>query len=109
MNVLTDYHIDSCINDLKSWAGITPPNREALRDIIKDQEFIDEMNEWYKGNGEAGGLDTADRDILFNIVSNHFAGEDWPLNMDGPEKFDQFASKLVAGLDKAGWKFHPAV
>lgn len=104
MNILAGHHLDACINDLKSWAKITPPNRQSLRAIIKDQDFIDMMNKWYKGrDGSGGGLDTADRDILFDIVANHFAGEHWPLNMEGNEKFQTFRINLTSGLEKEGW------
>lgn len=104
MHVLAGHHLDCCINDLKSWAGITPPNRQALRAIITDQDFIDTMNKWYKDDGESGGgLDTGDRDVLFSLVGNHFAGEDWPLNMEGQEKFERFRINLTTGLEKEGW------
>jgi len=106
MNILSGHHLDCCTNDLKGWAGIIPPNRQALRAIITDQDFIDTMVKWYKDdNSSGGGLDTGDRDVLFSIIGNHFAGEDWPLNMDGPEKMKTFSNNLATGLEKAGWAY----
>jgi hypothetical protein len=50
-----------------------------------------------------GGLDTADRDVLFDLLGLHFTGCLWPRS-GGTEATRRFAADLHHAMVAAGWK-----
>lgn len=74
------------------------------------QKFINEFpendpnSEWdnsFVGEANDGGLwDTAPRDLFMDVLANHFAGRDWPLNMESDQTMEEFNKKFEEGLKK---------
>jgi len=102
--MLNEVALNACLYDLDD-AGITPPTPQAARAILeKDSGFVADLNQYYTKSGNYG-LDTADRDIMFDLIAKHFTSQHWPLNMDGEEASKQFRLKLIDGLLAEGWSY----
>jgi len=106
---LNTYALASCLYETIN-QGIVPVSVAAFQRIVEDDEgFVDELNEYYpddrKGQQVDLGLDTRERDILKEILALHFAGRNWPLNMDREGTMLEFAEKMDVALRKEGWDF----
>jgi len=106
---LNTYALACCLYETIN-QGIVPASVAAFQRIVEDDEgFVDELNEYYpddrKGQQVDLGLDTRERDILKEILALHFAGRNWPINMDREGTMLEFAEKMDAALKKEGWDF----
>ncbi len=71
----------------------------ALIEAIKlrveaDEEYCKDMNEIYSEVQDPRGLDTMDRDILYDFVAMELGFKHWPLYMDSEEYTNQFYKAL---------------
>jgi hypothetical protein len=101
------HHINSiplaCCKAELAARNVRPPSDQALAEVIEeDQEFTEILNDCYNGP-DTSGLDTAEREILLDTIGLRFAGGHWPCFMDGVEYREQFANRLVANAQAAGW------
>jgi hypothetical protein len=79
-----------------------PSDAELAKLIEADQELTQILNDCYNGPDESG-LDTAEREQLLEIIGFKFAGSHWPCNFDSEDYTRQFAKRLVANAEAAGW------
>jgi hypothetical protein len=83
---------------------MTPPSNFALRIIVEeDPKLVRSLNPYYAGAASDGGLDTADRDALLDVLGKHFTGRLWPRS-GGMEATRQFMVELQRAMTKAGRK-----
>lgn len=71
----------SCHYDLRAWADIGLTDEQMLTLLTKEPDLVSLLVEY----GETGGhgLDTNERDMLFNALAMHVLGRPrWPLSMD---------------------------
>jgi hypothetical protein len=100
----TDSDLKAMQSDLNRWmeidftlyelSNILKQNKNGLADAIwKDFETV--------GHPKIS-LDTAVRDILFDLIANTFAEQNWPLNHEGQNAYDKFFEKFSVSLVEAG-------
>lgn len=82
-DLITDVMVRNCQIDLNDWAGITMTEAQ-VRDLLGDQNpFVATLVAYYSKDTDAHGLDTQDRDTLFDIVAVKLLGRThWPLNRE---------------------------
>ncbi|MGH7153226.1 MAG: hypothetical protein ACREF3_04795, partial [Acetobacteraceae bacterium] len=69
---------------------MVPPSNEALRLIIEHEpKLVGELNRFYGEAAADGGLDQVERDMLLDLLGQHFAGRPWPRTggMDAMRRF----------------------
>jgi len=74
-----------------------PPSNFILRIIVEeDSRFVRTLNALYAEAAPDGGLETAEREALFDVIARHYTGQNWPRTggMDVTRRF-------LAGLQKA--------
>lgn len=95
-DLLTQAMIDNCLVDLEGWGGISVTPAQ-LQTLIGDQPaFIATLLAFYKDDLVGLGLDTQDRDDLFNIVGKKLTGMEWPRNRDSHG--EEFRAALRAAV-----------
>ena len=83
---------------------MTPPSNDALRQIIEtDSGLVEELNSYYGDTTPDGGLDSMERELLFDLLGRHFTGHLWP-RKGGIEATKRFMGELQRGMVAAGWK-----
>ena len=83
---------------------MTPPSNLALRIIVEeDPKLVRSLNPYYADAASDGGLDTADRDALLDVLGKHFTGKLWPRS-GGMDATRRFMAELQRAMTKAGWK-----
>ena len=83
---------------------MTPPSNFALRIIVEeDRKLVRSLNANYADAPPDGGLDTAERDVLFDLLGLHFTGCLWPRS-GGTEATRRLAADLHHAMVAAGWK-----
>lgn len=99
-DIVTEAMIQNCQTDLNDWGGIKM-SPEQIRDMISDQtDFVATLLTYYKDE-DTFGLDTQDRDTLFDIVAIKILGRThWPLNMEND------ASSLADDIRRAVLQGH---
>lgn len=81
-----------------------PPSNEALRLIIEtDPRLVEELNGYYGGTSPDGGLDSIERDLLFDLLGRHFTGRLWP-RTGGMQATRRFLTELQRAMAASGWK-----
>ncbi len=100
--MITDGMVQCCINDLASWGGIRMSQEQGRALIEKDPEIVGFLVAYYakaEANDNAG-LDTADRDILFDTFAREILGRPgWPMYKDaGTENSETFADAIVQAV-----------
>ena len=81
MTRITDNMIKICSEALSDWGAIEMSPAQIAALIAKDANLEAVLVGFYSGNEY--GLDTQDRDSLFDSFARHVIGEDhWPLNME---------------------------
>ncbi len=81
-----------------------PPSNFALRIIIEeDPRLVRDLNARYAGAAPDGGLETVERDALFDVLGKHFAGRLWP-RAGGMDVTRQFMADLQSGMIATRWK-----
>ncbi len=81
-----------------------PPSNFALRIIVEeDRKLVRSLNANYVDAPPDGGLDTAERDALFDVLGLHFTGRLWPCS-GGTEATRRFVVELQHAMIAAGWK-----
>ena len=83
---------------------MTPPSNDALRQIIEsDAGLVEDLNTYYGDTTPDGGLDSVERELLFDLLGRHFTGRLWP-RTGGMEATRRFMAELQRGMSAAGWK-----
>lgn len=88
---------------------MTPPSNFALRIIVEEnRKLVLGVNANYADANYAdtppnGGLDTAERDALFDVLGLHFTGRWWPRS-GGTEATRRFVAELQHAMVASGWK-----
>lgn len=103
-DLITDVMVKNCQIDLHDWAGITMTDAQ-VRDMLSDEDpFVATLLAYYRNDADAHGLDTQDRDTLFDIVARKLLGRNsWPLNKDndGPALEEDIRRALRQGKIEA--------
>ena len=83
---------------------MTPPSNFALRIIVEeDRRLVRTLNANYADAALDGGLETSEREALFDVLGLHFAGRLWPRS-GGTEATRRFVADLQHAMIAAGWK-----
>jgi hypothetical protein len=83
---------------------MTPPSNFALRIIVEeDRKLVRGLNANYADTPPNGGLDTAERDALFDVLGLHFTGRWWPRS-GGTEATRRSVAELQHAMVASGWK-----
>jgi len=81
-----------------------PPSNFALRIIIEeDPSLVRDLNARYAGAAPDGGLETVERDKLFDVIGKHFTGRPWPRS-GGMDATRRFMADLQSGMIATRWK-----
>jgi hypothetical protein len=81
-----------------------PPSNFALRIIIEeDRRLVRDLNARYAGAAADGGLETVERDALFDVLGKHFTGRPWPRS-GGMDVTRRFMADLQSGMIATRWK-----
>jgi hypothetical protein len=82
---------------------MTPPSNLALRIVVEENAgLVRTLNIHYGDAAADGGLDAAERDVLFDVLGLHFTGRKWPRS--GMEVTKRFMTDLQAGMLAKNWK-----
>lgn len=94
-------------SDARSWASIDFTLHQ-LSDLLKRNQNNLATLIWEDfeqvGHPSKYGLDTAVRDIFFDLIGVTYTGLHWPLNGNGPAAGEKFFKKLKVGLTEADIK-----
>jgi hypothetical protein len=83
---------------------MTPPSNFALRIIIEeDPKLVRVLNAHYAEAAPDGGLETVEREAMFDVIGGHFAGRPWPRS-GGMDVTRRFMADLQSGMIARGWK-----
>lgn len=83
---------------------MTPPFNFALRIIVEeDPKLVRRLNGSYADAAPDGGLESAERDMLLDVLSRHFTGQLWPRS-GGTEITRRYLADLQHAMIAAGWK-----
>lgn len=81
-----------------------PPSNDALRLVIEtDPRLVDDLNRFYGDTTPDGGLDSLERELLFDLLGRHFTGRLWP-RKGGIEATRRFMAEMQRAMAAAGWK-----
>jgi hypothetical protein len=81
-----------------------PPSNFVLRIIIEeDPRLVRDLNARYAGAAPDGGLETAERDALFDVIGKHFTGRPWP-HSGGMDATKRFMAELQSCMVATLWK-----
>lgn len=97
------------LHELTTHYGIFPPHPQTLQRLVEaDAEFVDVLTRLYADEGREKkqwlGLDTAERELLNDVIARTFTGSSWPCYGDGQQRFEEFVALLNRNLTKAGWR-----
>lgn len=99
--MLTDCFVESAEVELEQI--FEAPKTELYKWIWSNAKHFLDIQEYYKGDcPTTRGLDTQDRDVLFDIVALYFTNMRWPRYMDGGIA-DDFRVQLEKSLYRYGW------
>jgi hypothetical protein len=83
---------------------MTPPSNFALRIVVEENAgLVRALNCHYADAAPDGGLDVAERDLLFDVLGVHFTGREWPRS-GGMEVTKRFVIDLQAEMIAKNWK-----
>lgn len=86
---------------------MTPPSNFALRIIIEeDSKLVRVLNAHYAEAAADGGLETVEREALFDVIGQHFTGRPWP-RAGGMDVTRRFMADLRSGMIATRWKVAP--
>jgi hypothetical protein len=81
-----------------------PPSNFVLRIIIEeDPKLVRILNAHYAEAAPDGGLETVERDALFDVIGRHFTGRPWPRS-GGMDATRRFMADLQSGMTATLWK-----
>jgi hypothetical protein len=80
-----------------------PPSNFALRIVVEeDPMLVRSLNARYADAASDGGLESADREALLDIVGKHFTGKPWPRSGDmGATR--RYMANLQRAMTTARW------
>lgn len=85
---------------------MTPPSNFALRIIVEeDPRLVRSLNTYYAEAAPDGGLDTAEREALLDVLGKHFIGQPWP-RTGGVDATRKFMADLQPAMTRANWTVH---
>jgi hypothetical protein len=80
-----------------------PPSNFILRIIVEeDPGFVRTLNAHYVDAAADGGLETAEREALFDVVARHYTGRPWPRS--GMDVTRRFLAELQKAMIATRWK-----
>jgi len=83
---------------------MTPPSNFALRIIVEENpRLVRNLNAHYAGAAPDGGLEAAERDVLFDVIGKHFTGQPWPRS-GGMDATRRFMAALQNAMLATRWK-----
>jgi hypothetical protein len=83
---------------------MSPPSNFALRITVEENnKLVRTLNAEYADAAPDGGLDTIERDALFDVLGLHFTGSRWPRS-GGMDATRRFMAALQRAMVTAGWK-----
>lgn len=83
---------------------MTPPSNFALRIIVEeDPKLVRTLNALYADGTYDGGLASAERDALFDVLGRHFTGQPWP-RTGGMDATRRFMVELQKAMVATNWK-----
>jgi hypothetical protein len=83
---------------------MTPPSNFALRIIVEeDPRLVRDLNARYADAAADGGLETVERDALFDVIGKHFTGRPWPRS-GGMYVTKRFMADLQSGMVATRWR-----
>jgi hypothetical protein len=81
-----------------------PPSNFALRIIVEeDPKLVRILNAHYAEAAPDGGLESVERDALFDVVGRHFTGRPWPRS-GGMDATRRFMADLQSAMTATLWK-----
>lgn len=116
----SDYHLDLCIATIDARAGLMP-TRDQLAAIFaadhpddlqeRKQYLLETLTKLYRIPAdydaavpvEDDPLDTAERELLLDVIAQSLANETWPSMTAPPEEGVGFLKALYDGAYKLGW------
>ncbi len=99
---LTRGMVQLCVNDLSDWGGITMSFDQVKEIVDKEEPLVEYLLKYYVSveDDTKHGLDTADRDLLFDSFARNIAEcSHWPLYRDTPEYSADFVKAVSAARD----------
>lgn len=101
--MLTDCFVESAEVELEQI--FEAPKAELYRWIWENAKHFSSIQEFYKGDCPITyGLDTQDRDVLYDIIGLYFTRSHWPMYGDGTDAASSFKAELEKSLIRYGWK-----
>jgi hypothetical protein len=83
---------------------MTPPSNFALRIIIEENpKLVLLLNARYADAAADGGLETVERDAMFDVIGKHFTGRPWPRS-GGMDMTRRFMADLQRAMTDTRWK-----
>lgn len=97
---LTQGMIERCIREITRKSGVVLSSDQAKSLIETDQELVDALIELYpdRPGNEDGGLDTYERDWLFDNFAKYVGQDHWPMFGDDPEYQKQFVDAVCQAV-----------
>ncbi len=81
-----------------------PPSNFILRIIVEeDPQFVRTLNAHYADAAPDGGLETAEREALFDVIARHYTGQEWP-RAGGMDVTRRFLADLQKAMTATRWK-----
>jgi hypothetical protein len=81
-----------------------PPSNFILRIIVEeDPALVRTLNAYYADAAADGGLETAEREALFDVVARHYTGRPWP-GSGGMDVTRRFLAELQKAMTATRWK-----
>ena len=81
-----------------------PPSNFILRIIVEeDPRLVRTLNAHYAGAAPDGGLETAEREALFDVIARHYTGQAWPRS-GGMDVTRRFLADLQKAMTATLWK-----
>lgn len=82
-DLITPVMVQNCLIDLNDWGGIKMTDAQVRAMLADEDPFVATLVAYYGKDTDAYGLDTQDRDTLFDVVARKLLGRShWPLNKD---------------------------
>ena len=83
---------------------MSPPSNFILRIIVEEApRFVRTLNAFYAEAAPDGGLETAEREALFDVIARHYTGRNWPRS-GGMDVTRQFHAELQKAMTATRWK-----
>lgn len=98
-----EHQLQHIRSDLEGWGGVSASDTqiEAILDLV-DPLVLEELSDPYYSRppNHGYGLDTMERDYLFDAVAEYVGGTHWPLNMEHNTEYGKgFPNLLLSAIE----------